>query len=119
MQIIIAPYNSNWPALFLIEKEVIAKALHPYAPAIEHFGSTSVIGMDAKPIIDILVGLDKADDLDKTVEPMMQAGYTYIKKYEPLWPARRFFMQLKTLDKIPPTIINVDDNVIIGKDYIS
>jgi GrpB-like predicted nucleotidyltransferase (UPF0157 family) len=119
MQIIIEPYNSNWPALFLTEKEVIASALQPYAPAIEHFGSTAIIGMDAKPIIDILVGLDKADDLDKTVEPMIEAGFTYIKKYEPLWPARRFFMQLKALNKVPPTIIDIDDNVIVGKDYIS
>src|SRR5689334_13983580 len=119
MRIIIEPYNANWPALFLKEKEVIASALQPYAPAIEHFGSTSIIGMDAKPIIDILVGLHKADDLDKTVEPMMEAGYTYIKKYEPLWPSRRFFMQLKALDKAPPTIIDVDDNVVVGKDYIS
>ena len=118
MQIIIEAYNSNWPARFLIEKEVIASALQPYAPAIEHFGSTSIIGMDAKPIIDILVGLNKADDLDKTVAPMMEAGYTYIRKYEPLWPTRRFFMQLKALDKVP-TIIDVDDNVVIGKDYIS
>jgi GrpB-like predicted nucleotidyltransferase (UPF0157 family) len=119
MQITIEPYNSKWPDIFLSEKKVIAAVLQQYSPTIEHFGSTSVVELDAKPIIDILVGLNEQQDLDKTINPMMAVGYTHIKKYEPLWPTRRFFMRLQSSVALPPQVIDINDNTVIGKDFIS
>src|SRR4051794_19380881 len=114
MQIAIEPYNERWPEIFQAEKDVIAKALQHLAPFIEHFGSTSIVGLPAKPIIDILVGLNRQEELDQTIKAMVGVGYTYIKKYEAQWPTRRFFMHLASFQRTPPSLIDVNDNTVIG-----
>lgn len=53
----IAEYNPAWPARFEFERTTIATAL-PHATGIEHIGSTSVPGLAAKPVIDIIVIID-------------------------------------------------------------
>ena len=51
----IVDYNPEWPSLFEIEKERIINVIKEYIVSIHHIGSTSVEGLGAKPIIDILV----------------------------------------------------------------
>ncbi|MBB1630569.1 GrpB family protein [Cupriavidus sp. UME77] len=51
----ISHYDSRWPALFLTEKERIAKGLGTELVGIYHVGSTAVPGLAAKPEIDLLV----------------------------------------------------------------
>ena len=55
--VIAAPYDPEWPRLFERERELLERVF-PTASAIEHIGSTSVPGLIAKPIIDILVVVD-------------------------------------------------------------
>lgn len=55
----IVPYDPAWPGLFGIERHLLADAL-PGALGIEHIGSTSVPGLAAKPIVDILVVVPEA-----------------------------------------------------------
>ena len=50
-------YDSTWPDLYAAEVRRIAKAL-PQGVWFEHIGSTSVPGMLAKPIIDIMIGVE-------------------------------------------------------------
>ena len=58
----LSPYRPEWTERFAAERERIAAALGPSAEQIEHIGSTSVPGLDAKPIVDILVAVaDPAD----------------------------------------------------------
>jgi GrpB-like predicted nucleotidyltransferase (UPF0157 family) len=118
MRVIIEPYNTNWPDCFLAEREAINKALQQMNVTIEHIGSTAIEGLAAKPVIDILVGVRSNEDLDKTIVPMIAAGYTYVKKHEPLWPTRRFFVRLKSTG-IPLPMIDIQDTVVIGEDVIS
>jgi len=68
--IVIAPYDPAWPERFEVERERIAAALGPRALRIEHIGSTSVPGLAAKPIVDVLVEVASLDGVD--LEP---AGY--------------------------------------------
>ncbi|HRH59610.1 MAG TPA: GrpB family protein [Chitinophagaceae bacterium] len=119
MKIFIEPYQSVWVQMFHREEKNIHSVLFNFNPAIEHIGSTSVPGLAAKPVIDILVGLNNEEQLDKTITPMKEAGYIYMKKYTPLWRERRFFVKLKPGKKIIPQVIDEDDNRIIGKDFIS
>jgi len=61
---------------------------------IRHVGSTSVPGLSAKPIVDALVGLDDAHDLNDAVVPLQSLGYEYVPEYERgqlAMPFRRFF----------------------------
>ena len=47
---------------------------------IEHYGSTAVPGMRAKPILDILVGVDPLGDWEKCRLPLEKLGYDYAEK---------------------------------------
>ncbi|MFI4974762.1 MAG: GrpB family protein [Caulobacterales bacterium] len=70
-------YNSLWPQAFSGEAARIRGALGVRALAIEHYGSTSVPGLRAKPIIDMLIGVaDIREGLD-FIEPMARLGYDY------------------------------------------
>lgn len=69
-EIVIADYDPAWPERFAAERERIAEALGDRALRIEHIGSTSVPGLAAKPIVDILVEVTSLDAVD--LEP---AGY--------------------------------------------
>src|SRR6516165_6040257 len=55
--IVIAEYNAAWPVMFEREREVVGEALGKLVVEIEHIGSTSIPGLPAKPIIDLLVGV--------------------------------------------------------------
>jgi GrpB-like predicted nucleotidyltransferase (UPF0157 family) len=68
------PWTSAWPARFSVEHARIEEALGERASLIEHIGSTAVPGLDAKPIVDILVAV--ADPADPEVAAaLVAAGY--------------------------------------------
>ena len=73
--IVIAEYDPAWPARFEQERVRIAAALGTLPRAIEHVGSTSVPGLAAKPIIDILVAVPDPDDEAALAPPLTAAGY--------------------------------------------
>jgi GrpB-like predicted nucleotidyltransferase (UPF0157 family) len=50
--------DPHWPGMFAKEQHRLAEALHLAAERIEHIGSTAVAGPGAKPIIDVMVGID-------------------------------------------------------------
>lgn len=58
----LVPYDPEWPARFESWRRRLAYALGPTAKHIDHFGSTSVPGLPAKPVIDIMV---RVDDMKK------------------------------------------------------
>jgi GrpB-like predicted nucleotidyltransferase (UPF0157 family) len=70
-------YDPQWPTAFAEEKLRLENALGPLTKAIEHYGSTSVPGLRAKPIIDILIGVPKLDDWAKCRPPLEALGYDY------------------------------------------
>jgi GrpB-like predicted nucleotidyltransferase (UPF0157 family) len=57
---------------------------------IEHIGSTSVEGLGAKPIIDIMIGLQDFNTADNHISKIESLGYNYVSKYEDVMPYRRF-----------------------------
>ena len=69
-------YDPAWPAEFDRERGRIADALGSLAKGIEHYGSTAVAGMRAKPIIDILVGV-APDTWSACQVPLEGLGYDY------------------------------------------
>lgn len=89
--IVISDYDERWPQSFTKEKAKIEGALSDILLACEHIGSTSVPGLAAKPIIDIMPGVRDIDCLDASVEPMRRLGFEYISIYEDELPERRYF----------------------------
>jgi GrpB-like predicted nucleotidyltransferase (UPF0157 family) len=90
--IVVVDYDPSWPRMFDDERQRIACALGPVVLAIEHIGSTSVPGLAAKPIIDLLVGVtSRAALLPRGVEALGGLGYAYLPEYESWLPGELFF----------------------------
>jgi GrpB-like predicted nucleotidyltransferase (UPF0157 family) len=70
-------YDPPWESAFADERERIGGALGMPIQHIEHYGSTAVPGMRAKPILDILVGVSQIDDWEQCKRPLEGLGYDY------------------------------------------
>jgi GrpB-like predicted nucleotidyltransferase (UPF0157 family) len=90
MRIKLSEYNPNWHSIFLKEKSHLEQVLPPTSQ-IEHIGSTSIKNLCAKPIIDILCGLDNFILADELIEKVITLDYEYVKEYTALIPERRYF----------------------------
>lgn len=75
----VAAYNPDWPRMFEAEKRHLQACLHGHLIGrIEHFGSTAIPGLAAKPIVDMLVEVSSLSETRKTVPPILEAqGYDY------------------------------------------
>ena len=71
----IAPYHPSWPARFRIESVVLRAALDGLHPRFEHIGTTAVPQMPGRPIVDILLGLPQACDLEPHLDRLRNFGY--------------------------------------------
>ncbi|WP_340436797.1 GrpB family protein [Ureibacillus thermosphaericus] len=87
--VIIEDYNPDWSREFEQEKEKFLEILGNKIISIEHIGSTSVKGLGAKPILDIMVGVNNLDEVDEFIEPLKEIGYEFV--YHKEFPERRFF----------------------------
>jgi len=76
-QVWLAPYDPSWPSLFGEERVRVEETVGQWAEGIEHIGSTAVCGLDAKPVIDLMVGLKAMSDADYCVEALIDLGYSY------------------------------------------
>jgi GrpB-like predicted nucleotidyltransferase (UPF0157 family) len=68
-------YDPSWPARFARERDQIAAALEDGARRIDHIGSTAVVGLVAKPIVDINVSVDDPEDEDGYVPALEHVSY--------------------------------------------
>ncbi len=93
--VIIVPYDPKWVDLYRVEAAHIQDAIGEYIIAIEHIGSTSVPGLAAKPIIDILIGLKGLADTPLFVPPLEKIGFVYKPENEVDFPERRYLHKKK------------------------
>ncbi len=92
--ITIADYDPSWPDVFDLEHATLVAACCALPLAVEHIGSTSVPDLGAKPIVDILLGLDPGAELNACIKPITGLGYEYVAEYEHGpngMPFRRYF----------------------------
>ncbi|HEV8403692.1 MAG TPA: GrpB family protein [Candidatus Limnocylindrales bacterium] len=86
----LADYDPAWPIRYAREAESIRATLGDRALLIEHVGSTSVPGLAAKPIIDIVLAV--ADSADEAAYvPSMEAAGWVLRIREPAWFEHRLF----------------------------
>jgi GrpB-like predicted nucleotidyltransferase (UPF0157 family) len=88
--ITLAAYDPDWPRLFAREADRLRSALGKTALRIEHVGSTSVPGLVAKPIIDVLLVVPDSADEPSYVPHLQAAGYV-LRIREPEWFEHRLF----------------------------
>ena len=88
----IVEYDPSWPMIFEKEKIRLFDACGDKILEIEHIGSTSVPGLGAKNIIDILIAVEKLEIADTYLIDVIQTlGYEYNKNGEDSFPERRLF----------------------------
>jgi GrpB-like predicted nucleotidyltransferase (UPF0157 family) len=76
-QNLIEDYDPLWPDEFVREARKIERSLVAFEHSVEHYGSTSVPGLRAKPIIDILVGIRPFEQWRLLQQPLEELGYDY------------------------------------------
>lgn len=87
----LVPYQPAWADLFQQEAERLSAALGGHVVRIEHVGSTAVPGLDAKPILDIVVAVRDMTDVAVFEEALKPLGYVH--KGENDRPGRLYFVK--------------------------
>ena len=76
--IIIEPYDPVWPARFESERRLLTPVLAPWLVGpIEHVGSTAVLGLPAKPIIDIMAAVADLASSVPAIDALKGLSYCY------------------------------------------
>ena len=86
--VVLAPYDPNWPTAFASRAEEIRRALGEVAVSLEHVGSTSVPGLSAKPILDMVLAVPDSSDEASYVPALGALGYE-LRIREPEWHEHR------------------------------
>jgi GrpB-like predicted nucleotidyltransferase (UPF0157 family) len=84
----LADYDPTWPQRFEQEAAAIHAELKSQVLRVDHIGSTSVPGLAAKPIIDILLVVPNPGDEDNYIPGLERAGYRLVSR-EPDWHEHR------------------------------
>jgi GrpB-like predicted nucleotidyltransferase (UPF0157 family) len=76
--VLVVPYDLSWPVKFEAERAVLEKLLAQWlVGSIEHVGSTAVVGLVAKPVIDIMAGVESLVASEPAKEVLRDHGYCY------------------------------------------
>jgi len=98
-RVTLVDYDPAWPLVFAREADRIRDVLGDRVLLLEHVGSTSVPGLLAKPIIDMVLAVADSADEAAYVEPLEAAGYV-LRIREPDWHEHRLL-------KGPDTDVNL------------
>ena len=86
--VVLVEYDSTWPQRFEFERRRLEGVLGKRALSVEHIGSTSVVGLVAKPIIDVCVVVEDSSDEASYVPDLESSGYE-LRVREPDWHEHR------------------------------
>ena len=90
--VVLVEYDERWPAAYARHEERIRAALGPAALEVHHAGSTSVPGLAAKPVIDVVLLVADAADESTYAGQLQEAGYLFSVR-EPEWYEHRLFKE--------------------------
>jgi len=93
-EVSLTPYDPEWPNLYENEAAFLRSKLpQSIVSRIEHFGSTAVPGLAAKPVIDVLVQVSSLAETREQVVPILEAeGYDYFWRTD-VSPAYAWFIK--------------------------
>lgn len=86
---VVVPPDPNWARLFEEERKRLLSALGRVLSSVHHIGSTSISGIYAKPVIDILVEAKDIEKVDSHNSAMIKMGYEVMGEFG--IPGRRYF----------------------------
>jgi GrpB-like predicted nucleotidyltransferase (UPF0157 family) len=92
-EVSITAYNPTWPRMFAAEQQHLLACLpRELIGRIEHFGSTAIPHLSAKPIIDMLVEVTSLEETKQRIVPVLEAqGYDYFWRPTHGWDGPPFY----------------------------
>jgi len=119
LKIEILKYDPEWVRRFSEIRIVLESTFKSISPEIEHVGSTSVPGLDSKPVIDILIGVKNINTADQMIPEMVKLGYEYVSEYEKVLPERRYFKK-KEAEHLHTVVCGSEfwNRLILFRDYL-
>ena len=87
--VVVVPYDPRWPEIFRAEAARILAEVREPGLILEHTGSTSIPGLPAKPVLDILGGYHDSSTLPALIRGLQRAGYVH--RGQQGIPGREFF----------------------------
>jgi GrpB-like predicted nucleotidyltransferase (UPF0157 family) len=93
----LVPPDPSWPERFSQERYLLRPILGRIADALQHFGSTAVPGLGAKPIIDMMAPVATLDEADALEDQLANIGYI---KIDAGFFKRRFFRKKTTASEL-------------------
>lgn len=121
----VVPYNEKWHEDFLKVKNEIVRETGIPKERIEHIGSTAIKGIVAKPILDIVVGVDEIDSVkEELFEGLKKIGFLRLRVERPkeivlakfvddTYQEKNHFIHLVDYDK------ELWNNLIFFRDYLN
>ena len=74
--VVLVAYDPEWPARFALEQGSLEQVLSPWLQGgVHHIGSTAIPGLAAKPIIDMLAGVNDLEAAQEATEALRDQGY--------------------------------------------
>jgi len=70
-------YDSRWPEWFERVRALVGAAVAEIGAVVEHVGSTSVVGLAAKPIVDVDVVVQRSEDVGRAIAILERLGYQH------------------------------------------
>ena len=89
MHVVVVPYRPEWPDRFEAEAERLRAVFGSTLLALHHIGSTSIPGLAAKPVIDMIPVLERIEAADERAGALVALGYEGLG--ENGIPGRRYF----------------------------
>lgn len=93
-EMVVVPHDDNWAEMYEIEKNILLDILGNIIIDIQHFGSTSIKGLSAKPIIDIMIVVNDISQIDEYNQVMEDYGFSV--RGENGIEGRRYFVKFST-----------------------
>ena len=121
----LVPYDDKWKNEFLRVKGEIIKHTNLDSVCIQHVGSTAIVGIMAKPILDMVVGVDDIDHVNKiTISGLKKAGFlrlavekpseiVFAKFADDTYQVKTHYIHLVDYDK------ELWNNLIFFRDYLN
>jgi GrpB-like predicted nucleotidyltransferase (UPF0157 family) len=93
--VLLKPYDPAWRAQYERESQLLRQIFAGPGVVIEHVGSTAVEDLGAKPIVDIMIGVDSLVEIELNLAAIAEMDYKYLPEFEAELPERRFFRKLQ------------------------
>ncbi len=85
------PHTPRWSEQFRALRAELLVVFADDAVTVEHIGSTAVVGLPAKPVLDLMLGAASLAVIEARIPTLAALGYTYVDRYEHELPQRRYF----------------------------